>query len=379
MLREIHQQPAAIQTCLAAYWNAQLQELQLPPLVCRSSPQSPSRHSQPSIPDYPAFPTEVHIIASGTSRHASLIAQFWFEQLANLSTRVRSGSDFLTAPFPLIANTLTIGVTQSGETADTLKALMFDKQRRLAQSAEFYLHSMGITNQEISSLANHVDTLIPTLAGDEIGVAATKTFTTQLVVFYLLALQLAKQRQCIESDRCCQAVEALHQLPAKIQEVLQQTEAIQSVASRLLEAQNCILLGRGINHAIALEGALKLKETTYLHAEGYTAGEFMHGPIALLDEKVPVIAIVPADSTQTAMLTNVSKAKSYGSPVIGIVTNDNAHETAALFDAQIILPTVEEMLSPLLTVVPLQLLAYNIAIARGLNVDRPRNIKKTLA
>lgn len=379
MLREIHQQPEAIQTCLGAYWNAQLQELQLPPFICCSSTHPPSVTPQLPPPNFPLFPTEIHLIASGTSRHASLIAQFWFEQLAQLPTRVRSGSEFVTAPFPLTANTLTIGVTQSGETADTLKALMFDKRRRLARSSEFYPHLMGITNQEISSLANHVDVLIPTLAGDEIGVAATKTFTTQLVVFYLLALGFAEQHRCIEHDRLREAVENLHQLPAKIQAVLRQTDSIQSVASRLLEAQNCILLGRGINHAIALEGALKLKETTYLHAEGYAAGEFMHGPIALLDEKVPVIAIVPADSTQSAMLATVNKAKSYGAPVIGIVTQANAKETASLFDAQIVIPSVEEMLSPLLTVIPLQLLAYNIAIARGLNVDRPRNLKKTLA
>lgn len=367
MLKEIHQQPVAIQTCLAAYWNPQAQAIQLPPI-----PHPPSPH--PS-----SFPSEIHILASGTSRHASLVAQFWLEQLAHIPTQVRSGSEFLEAPLPLTANTLTIGVTQSGETADTLQALEFDQHRRLAASPEFQPYLLGVTNQGSSSLADRVDALIPTLAGTEVGVAATKTFTTQLVVFYLLALRLAEQRQSLSRDRLLQVIAALHQLPAKIQQALQQADRIQAIAERLVNARHCIVLGRGINQAIALEGALKLKETTYLHAEGYVAGEFMHGPIALLDEQIPILAIVPADSTHTNLLANLRKAKSHGSPIIGIVAGDAAASTAELLDAQILLPPVEERLSPLLTVVPLQLLAYHIAVLRGLNVDRPRNITKTLA
>ncbi|MDX2239663.1 MAG: SIS domain-containing protein [Leptolyngbyaceae cyanobacterium bins.302] len=361
MLKEIHQQPAAIQTCLSTYWNPQSQTIQLPPFP------------------FSSFPHEIHILASGTSRHASLIAQFWLEQLAHIPTRVRSGSEFLEAPLPLTANTLTIGVTQSGETADTLQALEFEHHRRNQAAPEFHPHLLGITNQATSSLADRVDTVIPTLAGTEVGVAATKTFTTQLVVFYLLALKLAEQRQCLNHDRTLQAIAVLHQLPAKIQQVLQQADRIQAIAEQLVNTRHCIVLGRGINQAIALEAALKLKETTYLHAEGYAAGEFMHGPIALLDEQIPIIAIAPADNTQANLLANIHKAKSHGSPIIGIVTRDDGTNTAELFETQIILPTVEEMLSPLLTVIPLQLLAYHIAVLRGLNVDRPRNITKTLA
>lgn len=364
MLQEIHHQPDAIQTCLSTY-------------LASTSPPTFAPLLTGLLAHCPDPLREIHILASGTSRHAGLVAQFWFEQLAGIPTRIRSGSQFLEAPFPPTPHTLTVGVTQSGETADTLQALAFDRQRRTTRSPEQQAHCIGITNQATSSLAQHVDGIIPTLAGTEVGVAATKTFTTQLIVFYLLAVMLSEQRQ--GRDRLTTALTALHQLPMQIRQVLQQSSQIQSLAQRFVDQSHCIVLGRGINHAIALEGALKLKETTYLHAEGYAAGEFMHGPIAILDEQVPVIAIAPGGQTQAALLANVSKARSHGAPVIGIVTTENAAATASWFDTQIILPAVDEMLSPILTVIPLQLLAYAIAVARGLNVDRPRNITKTLS
>lgn len=352
MLREICQQPATLQTCLSTY--------QIGDVLKSHAPIN-----------------QIHIIASGTSRHAGLVAQFWLEQLAGIPTRVRSGSEFLEAPLPVTANTLTIAVTQSGETADTLQAVTWVKER-LSQTQPDHA-KWGITNEADSSLAQLVDVILPTLAGAEIGVAATKTFTTQLGVFCGLALMLAAQRQKIDRDRLHHLATSLEQLPVLMQQVLQQAGEIQAIASQLATAQHCIVLGRGINRAIALEGALKLKEITYIHAEGDAAGEFMHGPIALLDEKVPVIAIAPTGSTQAAMVKNIERVKSHGSPLIGIVTSDHAAATANLFDAQIVLPTVDEMLSPFLTVLPLQLLAYFIAVSRGLNVDRPRNITKTLA
>lgn len=358
MLKEIHQQPEAIQTCLDAYrHSAQL-------LLNRLSTRSVQ---------------EIHIIASGTSRHAGLIAQVWLEQLAGIPTRVRSGSEFLATPLPLTPHTLTVGVTQSGETADTLQALEWERTRRSRQPEAFQPCLIGITNHTTSSLATYVDVLLPTLAGTEVGVAATKTFTSQLVVFFWLALHLAKQKQALDSDQLQQATTALYHLPEQVQQILQQVDHIQKVAVHLVNAQSCIVLGRGINHAIALEGALKLKETTYLHAEGYAAGEFMHGPIALLDEKIPVITIAPADKTHSAMLATMDKVKSYRSPLIGIVSVEQATATASLCDLQITLPVADELLSPVLTVIPLQLLAYTIAVLRGLDVDRPRNITKTLA
>jgi glucosamine--fructose-6-phosphate aminotransferase (isomerizing) len=211
-----------------------------------------------------------------------------------------------------------------------------------------------------------------------VGVAATKTFTAQLAVFLCLALSLAQQRQSLSELRWQALVTALQQIPPSMQQVLEQSERVQALAQALVSAQHCILLGQGVNQAIALEGALKLKETTYLHAEGYAGGEFLHGPIALLDNKVPVIAIAPNSSTVGKMLTTIEKARTHGSTVIGLVTQELVDQTEALFDHRIILPAIEPDLSPLLTVIPLQLLAYHLAVLRGLDVDRPRNITKTL-
>lgn len=363
MLKEIYQQPEVIQTCLTTYGNEGKQQdystllnLNLPPELTPIA--------------------QIHLIASGTSRHAGLVAQVWLEQIAGIPTRVDSGSEFQVAPLPLTANTLTIGITQSGETADTMQALEFERQRHSEQNLPW--RSLGITNQATSSLAKQVDAVLPTLAGTEIGVAATKTFTTQLVVFFLLTLELAWQRQTISRDRLAHLLTALPKLPNQVQQILQQEAVIQALARRVGAAQHCIILGRGVNRAIALEAALKLKETSYLHAEGYSAGEFMHGPIALLDQTIPVIAIAPAGAIHAAMLENVRKVRSHGAPVIGIVTADIASATVDLFDAQVVLPPVDEVLSPILTVIPLQLLAYHIAVQRGLDVDRPRNITKTL-
>jgi len=388
MLKEIYQQPEVIQACLTQYLGGQESEirnqkdfrLQIADFGLKppDSRQSPIANRQSPIPSSIPHPVnEIHIIASGTSRHAGLVAQFWLEQLAKIPTRVRSGSEFVEAPLPLTTHTLTLGITQSGETADTLQALELEKQRRSGLSAAYQSCLLGITNHPASSLAQQVDVVMATLAGTEVGVAATKTFTTQLLVLFLLTLDLANHRRAMQHDRIQDFLNALNQLPAKIQQVFQQNSLIQTLAQQFVEAQSCVLLGRGISRAIALEGALKLKETTYLHAEGYAAGEFMHGPIALLDERVPVIAIAPA-GTYPAIFSNVQKAKSHGSPVIGIVAADNAAETAGVFDTQIVVPAVDEVLSPILTVIPLQLLAYHIAVLRGLDVDRPRNITKTL-
>ncbi len=362
MLKEIHEQPQAVQTCLAHYFHSTNSPL----------PTLHSLHLPPTL-------NEVHILACGTSYHAGLVAQYWIEQLAGIPVRVRSGSEFQEAPLPMTANTLTIGITQSGETADTLNAIALDKQRRLNQSSEFQPHMLGITNQPASSLSQLVNRTLPTLAGTEIGVAATKTFINQLIVCFALTLELTLSCQAIALDSVQAYWAELSTLPAKIRAVLELEAQIKTIAEGLVNQQHCILLGRGVNRAIALEGALKLKETTYLHAEGYSAGEFMHGPIALLDAHIPVIAIAPSDSTHAAFIANLHKIKSYGPPIIGILTDDASPETITLFDHTLILPAIAQPLSPILSVIPLQLLAYHIAVQRGLNVDKPRNITKTLS
>ncbi|PSB23888.1 hypothetical protein C7B82_29355 [Stenomitos frigidus ULC18] len=370
MLKEIYEQPEVVRRCLATYlkpdWN------------------SDRDAALPATPFNLAFPealfavAEIQIVACGTSRHAGLVAQYWLEQLAGIPTRVRSASEFVSAPFPLTTNTLTIAVTQSGETADTLAAIEVAKKRRSQSDVSLQSWSLGITNQPDSSLTKAVDYTLPTLAGAEVGVAATKTFMAQLVVFCCLALAFAVRRRVLSPQQLVDTIAALRLLPDQIETTLkQQHEPIQTVAQTFTDVKDCIVLGRGMNRAIALEGALKLKETTYIHAEGYAGGEFMHGPIALLDAKVLVIAIAPAGNVYDQMLANAQKAKTNGAPLIGI-TNVTESSDRAVFDHQITVPAIDELLSPFLTVTPLQLLAYAIAVQRGLDVDRPRNITKTL-
>lgn len=365
MLKEIHDQPQAVQVCLEHYLPTSYSALHTP--------------YSSSLTAFLCDLNEVHIFACGSSYHAGLIAQYWIEQLAGIPVRIRSGSEFQEAPLPMSANTLMIGITQSGETADTLNAIALDKQRRAAQSPAFQPHLLGITNQPASALSKLVDWTLPTLAGTEIGVAATKTFMNQLIVCFYLALELALVCQAIAHEKIQIHHAELYALPAKIRAVLELEIQIKNIAQEWVNQQHCIVLGRGINRAIALEGALKLKETTYIHAEGYGAGEFMHGPIALLDARIPVIAIAPTDSTHAAMIANLRKVKSHGSPIIGILTEDAAPETISLLDHALILPAIANPLFPILSVIPLQLLAYHIAVQRGLNVDKPRNITKTLS
>ncbi len=339
MLKEIYEQPEVVQQCLN-------------PCGIREA----ARHFFSTNPQF-LKPDRIHILACGTSFHASLVGQYWFEQIANIPTIVRAASEFQLAPMPMSPNTLTIAVTQSGETADTIAAVRLAQSQAQSQAQQI----LAITNQAGSTITKLVDHTIVTPAGIEIGVAATKTFTAQLMTFYLLALQFADQSPASVFD-------SLKQLPTQIREVLQQEETIADLAQTFKNTASLIVLGSGINTAIALEGALKLKETTYIHAEGYAAGEFLHGPIALLDSTTPVIAIAP---TPTVIKT-IEKIK--GSPIVGI-----ASDHLNLWDHQITIPAVDEWLSPLLTVIPLQLLAYHIAKIKGLEVDRPRNLQKSLS
>jgi glucosamine--fructose-6-phosphate aminotransferase (isomerizing) len=237
---------------------------------------------------------------------------------------------------------------------------------------------LGITNRPDSTIAHLVDHLIDTQAGIEIGVAATKTFTAQLIAFYCLALDLAYRRQTLPLDRIEEILDGLRQLPAQIEAILESQERyIEQLAHDFAETQDFIFLGRGINFPIALEGALKLKEISYIHAEGYPSGEMKHGPIALLDAKVPVVAIAVPGSVYEKVLSNAQEAKARDARLIG-VTEMNDAEAAEVFDNLLPVPAVDELLSPLLTVIPLQFLAYHIAARRGLDVDQPRNLAKSV-
>ena len=374
MLKEIHEQPET-----AALW------------VARHLPEVVAGEATPLV----ALPLaaevfegveRIQILACGTSRHAAQVGAYLLEQLAGIPTSVFYASEFRYAPPPLSPHTLTIGVTQSGETADTLAALAMEQERRrLVADPAYRPRLLGITNRAESSLARMVDHILDIGAGIEVGVAATKTFLGQLLAFYGLSLAFAErrlgQRQGgVSSGR---SREELKALVAALRLLPQQLEALvadhdqrcAALAHRFEGTQDVIFLGRGINYPIALEGALKLKEISYIHAEGYPAGEMKHGPIALLDAKVPVVSIAMPGAVFDKVLSNAQEAKARDAQLIGVAPKC---PDAELFDVLLPVPAVDELISPLLTVIPMQLLSYHIAAHRGLDVDQPRNLAKSV-
>jgi len=369
MLKEIYEQPGVVRTCLEAYldkdWHAN-QNSESSPIHLNLSPQLTENLEH------------IQILACGTSWHAALVGKYLLEQLVGIPTSVQYASEFRYAPAPITPHTLTIGVTQSGETADTLAALDLEKHRRGNLETKFQPHLLGITNRPESTLGQMVDEVIDTHAGIEIGVAATKTFIAQLIGFYCLSLDLAYQRRTLPEERIEEILDHLRYLPAQIELILESQERyIEELAHDFAETQDFIFVGRGINFPIALEGALKLKEISYIHAEGYPAGEMKHGPIALLDNKVPVVSIAMPGSVYEKVLSNAQEAKARDARLIGVTVMNN-QEAEETFDDVLPVPEVEELISPLVTVIPLQLLAYHIAARRGLDVDQPRNLAKSV-
>ncbi len=378
MLKEIHEQPGVVRDCLQAYLDPEL-ELESEKITGKSQSQNRPSPIHLSVPSswYKDL-EQIEILACGTSWHASLVGKYLLEQLAGIPTVVQYASEARYAPTPLRPNTLTIGVTQSGETADTLASLAMEQQRRVNAPAKYAPKLLGITNRPESSLAQLVPYIIDTRAGIEIGVAATKTFVAQLVAFYLLALDIAWHRQSLPESRLQEIIKDLRQLPAQMEQILQdQAKSIEELAHDFNETHDFIFLGRGINFPIALEGALKLKEISYIHAEGYPAGEMKHGPIALLDEKVPVVAIAMPGMVYEKVISNAQEAKARDARLIGVMPKEEP-EAKELFNDILAVPIVDEILSPILTVIPLQLLAYYIAARRGLDVDQPRNLAKSV-
>jgi glucosamine--fructose-6-phosphate aminotransferase (isomerizing) len=369
MLKEIHEQPGVISTGLETYldcgWTARSGENINPVRL--------------NLPDSLYEDLEnVQILACGTSWHASLVGKYLIEQLAGIPTMVQYASEFRYAPSPIATNTLTIGVTQSGETADTLAALEMEKHRRSGLGEKYRPRILGITNRPESTLAQMVDQIINTQAGIEIGVAATKSFTAQLLGFYLLALDLSFRRRTLPLERIEKIIDTLRSIPRLIEVVLEKQEkAIEDLAHEFNDTRDFIFLGRGINFPIALEGALKLKEISYIHAEGYPAGEMKHGPIALLDDKVPVVAIAMPGSVYDKVLSNAQEAKARDARLLGVIAMNDT-EAPKVFDDLLAVPEIDELLSPILAVIPLQLLSYHIAARRGLDVDQPRNLAKSV-
>lgn len=316
---------------------------------------------------------KVIILACGTSWHAALVGKFLIEQLARIQVEVDYGSEYRYRDPIGTNNTLAVVITQSGETADTLAALREAKTK--------HAKIIAVCNVVGSMATRDADGIIYTHAGPEIGVASTKAFTSQLVALNLLALHLGRVRNELGADETRQHIDALTRLPGLVEQVLKQDHLIESIAKRFYRSSNFLYLGRGINYPVALEGALKLKEISYIHAEGYPAGEMKHGPIALIDENLPVVAIVPQDKVFEKMRGNLQEAKTRGAAII--VLSDAPLDAFEAFlepnkDYLIPVPSTHPLLTPIPMVVPLQLLAYHIAVLRGCDVDQPRNLAKSV-
>ncbi|MFU8855469.1 MAG: glutamine--fructose-6-phosphate transaminase (isomerizing) [Deferrisomatales bacterium] len=313
--------------------------------------------------------SRLHIVACGTSWHAGLVGKYWIEQIARLPVEVSLASEFRYQDPILSGDTALLLVSQSGETADTLAAL--------AEGREKGAPILAICNVVGSSIPRASDAVLYTHAGPEIGVASTKAFTTQLVTLYLLALYLASARGVLTRENLVQKMEALRAVPAVVERTLELDPHIEAVAKTLVDARSALYLGRGLQFPIALEGALKLKEISYIHAEGYAAGEMKHGPIALIDDQLPVVAIAPRGSTYEKMLSNVQEVRARDGRVVALVTEGDT-EVAGMADQVIALPDFPEELLPIVATVPLQLLAYHVAVLKGTDVDQPRNLAKSV-
>ncbi len=316
---------------------------------------------------------KVTIVACGTSWHAALIGKYLIEALVQLPVEVDYGSEYRYRNPIVHKNTLAIVITQSGETADTLAALREARKKGAS--------SIAVCNVVGSMATREADGTVYTHAGPEIGVASTKAFTSQLVALQLLALYLAQVRGALAPEAIRQHIADLLQIPIVVEQAIKASAVMERVAERFYNHTDFLYLGRGINYPVALEGALKLKEISYIHAEGYPAGEMKHGPIALIDERMPVVALAPNDHVFEKMIGNVQEAKARGGVVIAITTAGD-ERMAALLDPQkdvlVPMPATAALLTPIVLTIPLQLLAYYIAVRRGCDVDQPRNLAKSV-
>jgi glucosamine--fructose-6-phosphate aminotransferase (isomerizing) len=308
------------------------------------------------------------ITACGTSWHAALVGEYLFEQYAGIPVEVEYASEFRYRNPIIGKNDTVIFISQSGETADTLAALKEAKRKGAL--------TVGIVNVVGSSIARASDTGVYIHAGPEIGVASTKAFTSQVMTLALITLLLARMKN-MSLEEGKEIIHAIQELPAKVQEILNHNSFIEKVSGKLVDAKNFLYLGRGLHFPVALEGALKLKEISYIHAEGYPAAEMKHGPIALIDENMPSVFIAPKDAIYDKVLNNIEEVKARNGQVLAIADKDD-NKIDQLADYVIKIPRTHNMLMPILTVIPLQLLAYHIAVKKGLNVDQPRNLAKSV-
>jgi glutamine---fructose-6-phosphate transaminase (isomerizing) len=354
MSKEIAEQPEVVGHTLAEYVDFSTRTVRMPE----------------KMPFSFADLDRVSITACGTASYAGLTAKYWFERIARLPCDVDIASEFRYREAPLAKNGLSIVISQSGETADTLAALRYSKGQGQ--------HTLAIVNVPESTIARESEMVVRTFAGPEIGVASTKAFTCQLSALACLALLAAKQRGQLDPKREQELVGALLEAPRHMAEVLKHEKQIASVAKEISEARDVLYLGRGIMYPIAMEGALKLKEISYIHAEGYPAGELKHGPIALVDEHVPVIVLAPRDDLYEKTISNMEEVAARGGKIVMVCDEESAdHNEGKLFRA-ISMPHVPSFIAPLVYAVPIQLLAYHAAVVMGTDVDQPRNLAKSV-
>jgi glucosamine--fructose-6-phosphate aminotransferase (isomerizing) len=353
MIKEIHEQPQVIGDTLTAFINPATRTATLP-----------------DLPFDPATIPKITIVACGTAYFAGLVAKYWLEQVAKLPVEVDIGSEFRYREPPLPDGGVGLFISQSGETVDTLFPLRYCKANNQ--------HILSVVNVAESQIARESDVILQTLAGPEIGVASTKAFTTQLAVLASLSIAFARRRGCIDEAKEQNLMGALAEVPAKVAEILNMETAIQDIAHVLVEARDVLYLGRGSNFPIALEGALKLKEISYIHAEGYASGEMKHGPIALIDEQMPVVVIAPTDHVFDKTLTNIEQVVARSGKVIAVTDAKGRARIGDLAAHIIEVPTSSSFVAPLLYTIPVQLLAYHTAVLKGTDVDQPRNLAKSV-
>ncbi len=355
MLKEIHEQPSVVGDTLHSYINPQARTITLPPLPFSFEGMS-----------------RLIMSACGTALLSAEVSKYWFEGLARLAVEADIASEYRYRHAVVPEQAGAIFVSQSGETIDTLEALRYAK----GNGAKV----LSIVNVPESSIARESDAIVQTLAGPEIGVASTKAFTTQLTVLAGLALTAAKQRGHLSAEREAELVDALVELPEKIRQVLAQEEAIGAMADHLVDARSALFLGRGSLCPIAYEGALKLKEISYIHAEGYASGEMKHGPIALIDEHMPIISCAPSNYLFDKAWSNLEEARARGGQLMVFTDQAGADHIGSKVPAErmFIMPECDPFVAPILYVVPLQVLAYHTAVLKGTDVDQPRNLAKSV-
>jgi glutamine---fructose-6-phosphate transaminase (isomerizing) len=359
MLKEIYEQPEAIQQTISQALDGNALRADF---------------LKAAVPDFEKI-QQVQIIACGTSYHAGMIAKYWFEQLIDLPCQVEIASEFRYRLPVVVGNTLYLCISQSGETADTLAALRDTQKRAAAKGLD--ITTMAICNVATSSMIRETNHSLLTLAGPEIGVASTKAFTTQLAALMLLVLKIGAVKNSISTEQIAEIAAELWHTPKVILDTLQNNDSILRLSELFVEKQHCLFLGRGTQFPIALEGALKLKEISYIHAEGYAAGELKHGPLALVDNDMPVVILAPKDDMLDKLKSNMEEVQARGGELFvfadensGINDKDRQHVVAV--------PSISSVLAPIVYSVPVQLLSYHVAVLRGTDVDQPRNLAKSV-